>query len=345
MSEQSPPKGDRALLVPLAETVTARDTVDHAVAQAGTGEIHLVVALGEGDEQYEDRRQDAEFLLQRAAAWAEEDARGQPLTIETHVLGAESYLFGPNDYARLFADCLDTHGLDAIVLDPEYWANTTAPLVESFRNEIEARGVTVETPVTPRPAQHERIVGRWDTSKVLTVFVISFGFYLVLGDPFYWFDIITGFAVAGIVALSLSHITYGQAPTYPRSAIRTVRFSLYIPYLVYEIIKANIVIAIVILRPSMPIDPRMTRVRMRVRGGLPTLALANSITLTPGTLTVRASSDELIIHTLVPSAREDLFGGRLERAIRFVFEGRAASAIPSPEEREDARVLERGEDW
>lgn len=345
MSEHSPSSGDRALLVPITETVTARDTVDHAVTAAGSGAIHLVVAVGEGGEDIDERVEEAESLLRRAVAWAEEDASDRDIEIGTAVLGTESYLFGPNDYAEVFADYVEKYGLDAIILDPEYWANTTAPLVESFQNELAARGISVETAATPRPARHERITGRWNTSKVLTVFAISLGFYLVLGDPFYWFDLVTGVAVAGIVALSLSHVTYGRAPIYLMSVFRTIRFGLYVPYLVFEIVKANIAIAIVILHPSMPIDPRMTRFKARVRSGLPMLALANSITLTPGTLTVRASTDELIIHTLVPSAREDLFGGRLERAVRFVFGGRAAAAIPSPEERGEATVVERGEEW
>lgn len=337
-------QADRRLLVPIADTVTARDAVDYAVAQAGEGAIHLVVATGESHEGPREGETRAAQLLNRARAWAVEDARDVDLAIETAVIGEEEFLFAPADYARLFAEYVETHDLDAIILDPEYWYDTTAPLVESFTADLRERDIACEYPSTPRPARHERIAGRVNWNKILTVFVISFGFYVVLGDPFYWFDLVTGVAVAAIVAISFAQVTYGRSPRYPGSILRTIRFGIYIPYLVYEIVKANVIIALVILRPSMPIDPRMTRIRVRVDSGLPTLALANSITLTPGTLTVRAESHELIVHTLVPAAREDLFGGRLERAIRFVFYGRDAAAIPSPKERGEADVLDGGED-
>lgn len=333
----------RRLLIPLADTVTARDAVDYAVSEASHGSVHIVIAQGESSTREDD--QEVEYLLSRARAWAEEDIEEAPVTIETGIIGGDRFLFAPGDYATLFADYMDEHALDALVLDPEYWSNTNAALVDSFRTELEGREIPVERPPIPRPQVHERIAGRWSLTKAVTVFAVSLGFYLILGDPFYWFDIVTGVAVAAITAITLSHVTFGREPIYPTSIYRTIRFGLYIPYLIWEIIKANVAIAIVILRPSMPIDPRMTRVRARVDSGLPTLALANSITLTPGTLTVRAEDQQLIVHTLLPVAREDLFGGRLERAVRFVFYGREAARIPTPRERDEADVIEAGEDW
>ena len=83
---------------------------------------------------------------------------------------------------------------------------------------------------------------------------------------------------------------------------------------------------------------------MAVWGGSPLTTLANSITLTPGTLTVRAEGQDLYVHALFPSAREGLFAGTLERAVRFVFYGRAAAAIATPAERGDTELLQRPEE-
>jgi len=63
--------------------------------------------------------------------------------------------------------------------------------------------------------------------------------------------------------------------------------------------------------------------------------LANSITLTPGTLTVSVTDRAFTIHSLTAGARADLFDGGLERAVRFVFYGRESMAIATPRERGD----------
>ena len=186
----------------------------------------------------------------------------------------------------------------------------------------------------------EAVIGETeDFDRLFATFWISYGFYLVLGDPTYWFDLVTGAAVAGIVAVSLAQVTFTVPLDRVQSPIRVVRFAIYVPYLLWEIVKANIAVSAVILRPSMPIEPSLSRVNSRVRGGLPLTALANSITLTPGTLTVRATNQELLVHSLITDARDDLFDGGLERGIRFVFYGRDAAAIPSPRERDDAEVV------
>lgn len=327
------------VLVPIADTRTARRTIDVAVSMADGGAIHLVYATPGDEETPEGERQHEQGgdLLERARAWVHEDGATE---VETALLGAGEYLFGPDDYARVFGEYADDHALDRIVIDPEYWEDTFGPMLASFERALATTGLAVTTAQVTRPARHHRVAGRWSPAKVGSLFLVSYAFYLLLGDPFYWFDIVTGAAVAGIVAILLGNVTWSRDPTYPGSIVRTVRFAIYIPYLLWEIIKANIVISTVILRPSMPIDPRMTRMSAKVGGGLPLLSLANSITLTPGTLTVRGNDQRLIVHTLLADAREDLFDGRLERAVRFVFYGRERAGIPSPRERGDVEVLQ-----
>ena len=328
----------RTILVPLAETRTARMTVDYAVDRSNGGTIHLVAGL-RGEPALSDAKElgPVKAMLDRAAAWVREDSGD--VKVETTVLSQDQYMFAPSDYAAAYDEFAVDHDVDEVVLDPEYWADTTGPMVAAFRNGLERRGLTVVETPAPRPARHVPIAGRRQWSKIGTVFAVSFGFYLLLGDPFYWFDLVTGVAVAAIVAVTLANVTFGQAPRYPASIARTVRFGLYVPYLLWEIVKANVIIAIVILRPSMPVDPELVRVRTRVGGGLPLLALANSITLTPGTLVVRADDHDLIVHTLIPAARADLAGGRLERAVRFVFSGRSGMRVASPAERGEIETI------
>ncbi|WP_049923582.1 monovalent cation/H+ antiporter subunit E [Halopiger djelfimassiliensis] len=335
------------VLVPLSDTVTVRQTVGYAVQSgleaADALECHLVAALPYDLEMPEGQAQmeKAEQLLSKAENWAREDAGEGSVTVETAIIGFDEYLFSPRDYAETFDAYADEHGIDRVVLDPEFRPGTTAQMLQPLERELTNIGLSYDEAPVDRPARHERLVkgGTQRFDRLFATFWISYGFYLVLGDPSYWFDLITGAAVAGIVAVSLAHVTFTFPLDRVQSPIRTVRFACYVPYLLWEIVKANLAVSAVILRPSMPIEPTLTRVNARVRSGLPLLALANSITLTPGTLTVRANDQQLLVHTLIPSAREDLFDGGLERAVRFVFYGRESAAIPSPREREDAEIV------
>jgi multicomponent Na+:H+ antiporter subunit E len=165
---------------------------------------------------------------------------------------------------------------------------------------------------------------------------------ILAADPFYWFEWATGLITATVVAVSMSQITLNSDPD-TTSVLRLLRHIPYIPYLIWEILKANVAVTAAILDPRAEIDPRLTRIRPAVYGSLPTSVLANSITLTPGTLTVRVRGDGLIVHTLLPSVRDDLFEGSLERAVRFVFYGRKAMAIATPRERGDTENLQPAE--
>jgi multicomponent Na+:H+ antiporter subunit E len=335
------------ILVPLEGSVTLRRTVGYAVqraldSDADEVELHFVAAITYDAETPGGQESigEAEALLNRATSWASEDAGGADLGIETAVIGTDRYLFSPQDFADEFIEYADEHDVDRVILDPEYQPGSSAPMLQPLENRLRSRELAYEeAPVEPA-RRGEQMVTPGSASRFVALFAVSYGFYLVLGDPTYWFDQLTGLAAGLVVAITLSHVTFSHAPKPIRSPVRSFRFFvLYVPYLVFEIVKANVAISTVILRPSMPIDPRLTRVRVAVAGGLPVTALANSITLTPGTLTVRAIDRDLVVHTLIPSAREDLFGGRLERAVRFVFHGRAAMRVSTPRERGDAEVL------
>lgn len=83
------------------------------------------------------------------------------------------------------------------------------------------------------------------------------------------------------------------------------RFIAYVPWLLGQIIKANWDILKVVLNPSMDrlIDPHLVKFNSRLKGDLPLVTLANSITLTPGTITVYVSINGLFtVHALTRRA-------------------------------------------
>lgn len=70
----------------------------------------------------------------------------------------------------------------------------------------------------------------------------------------------------------------------------------YIGYFLKELVKSNIALAQVVLAPELPINPGIVKVRTRLKSKMGRLMLANSITLTPGTLTVEIEGEWLYIH-------------------------------------------------
>lgn len=348
------------VLVPIEESSTLRQTVEYAVESAfreagesGSVEMTFVSIIfpDQRDPETEAILDRSESLVDRAQIWATEDAgnRADDLSTDGAILGKNEYLFSPSDYARVIERIAIDRDIDRIVFDPEYDPGAGQPLLQPLEASLRGLETFVIDEAPVEPAQRRTtFVNQASTGKYAGMFFISFVFYQLLGGfapifefgEFYGtFDLVTGVMAAIITTITLSKVTFSKPPKLRQTPVRLLRWCLFVPYLLYEIVKANIAIAIVILRPSMPIDPRMTRMRSAVWGGLPVTTLANSITLTPGTLSVRVRGREILVHTLIPQAREDLFDGALERATRFVYYGRRAARIDSPRDRGDAEVL------
>lgn len=84
------------------------------------------------------------------------------------------------------------------------------------------------------------------------------------------------------------------------------RALVYWPWLIKEIVKANIDVARIILSPRLPITPTMVRVRTSQRTDLGRALYANSITLTPGTVSVGMEDGDIIVHAITREGAESL---------------------------------------
>lgn len=111
-------------------------------------------------------------------------------------------------------------------------------------------------------------------------------------------ELLVGAVVAGGIAL----LTSGGCPRegagrflQPR---RWLYGLLYVPYLLWAIVRSNLDVALRVLHPRLPIRPGIVKVRTRLRTPLARLVLANSITLTPGTLSVDVDGEDLYVHWL-----------------------------------------------
>ncbi len=90
---------------------------------------------------------------------------------------------------------------------------------------------------------------------------------------------------------------------------------LYWPWLIKEIVVANIDVAKAILGLTDAVRPSLFTIKASQRTDLGKTIYANSITLTPGTVTIGLNDDELTIHALTPAAREGLDTGEMDRRV------------------------------
>lgn len=93
------------------------------------------------------------------------------------------------------------------------------------------------------------------------------------------------------------------------------RIVAYWPWLGWEIIKANWDVARLILDPKLPISPVITSIKATQKSDLGQVIFANSITLTPGTVSVRLLPGEIIIHAISEDGAADLETGRMDRKV------------------------------
>ena len=92
-----------------------------------------------------------------------------------------------------------------------------------------------------------------------------------------------------------------------------LRLALYIPWLLWEIVKANLDVTRRILSPRLPISPRVISVYSSQRRELARVIYANSITLTPGTVSIDVRGPVFTVHALTKEAAEGVISGEMDR--------------------------------
>lgn len=137
-------------------------------------------------------------------------------------------------------------------------------------------------------------------------------------------EFIAGIFLALIAAgISYEHLSHrGLRNFHPRRIWWALK---YIPVFTWAMIKANFDVAYRVLHPKRPIKPGIVRIRTDLKNPVGKLALANSITLTPGTMTMQIVDDKYYIHWIyVRSEDEEEAGkhikGNFEKYLREVFE-------------------------
>lgn len=105
-----------------------------------------------------------------------------------------------------------------------------------------------------------------------------------------------------------------------------LRLFAYFPWLLWQVVQANLQVAWLVIQPRLPIEPRLIRFRKALPNPVAHVVLANSITLTPGTVTVDLDKDEYVVHALWPAAAASLVPqegeGEMLRRVASIFRER-----------------------
>lgn len=156
-------------------------------------------------------------------------------------------------------------------------------------------------------------------------FVVLYVFWILLSGRFEIKYLVIGLFAASITTWFTHDLLYNsravKAPVASAGYILScaLRLAGYTIWLIGAIIKANIQVAAIILKPKLDIDPGMLVFSTRLRKKVSLVTLANSITLTPGTVTVDMGNDMYMIHSLVPSSAGDLESGAMQNKVGSVF--------------------------
>jgi multicomponent Na+:H+ antiporter subunit E len=89
----------------------------------------------------------------------------------------------------------------------------------------------------------------------------------------------------------------------------------FVKILIYEILKANVQVAILVLQPQIKLSQGYYYYKPKLKTNFSKMIFANCITLTPGTITVEYEEDEIIIHYLTEENTLDLENSDMERIL------------------------------
>jgi len=152
----------------------------------------------------------------------------------------------------------------------------------------------------------------------LSLVVVLYVFWLLLSGFFTPFLMTVGAVAAVGVMLLARRMEVVDHEGHPfRLSWRLVG---YWPWLFREIAKSAWDVSKIILNPCLPISPTLVRAPTSQKSTVGVVTYANSITLTPGTISVEVGKGEILVHALTREGAESLLAGEMDRRVTE-FEG------------------------
>jgi multicomponent Na+:H+ antiporter subunit E len=150
----------------------------------------------------------------------------------------------------------------------------------------------------------------------LALWLFCFGLWLLLSG---YFDVPLLLSFGALSCALVVFVAWRTEVIDPEEQPLRLRFNLHIfsywPWLLWQIVLSNLDVAKRILDPRLPISPTLITLRPTQRSDLGRVIYANSITLTPGTVTTALSGDTLEVHALTREAADSLLEGDMDRRV------------------------------
>jgi multicomponent Na+:H+ antiporter subunit E len=147
-------------------------------------------------------------------------------------------------------------------------------------------------------------------ARVFVYWLGGFGVWLLLIWNFQPASVIAGAVVSLIAALVFGR----ELPLVPVRLLNPLRWFwllIFIPVFAYQVLKANVDVALRVLSPGLQLKPGIVKIRTTLKSDIARTFLANSITLTPGTMTVDIKDDVLYIHWIDVTTEDEAAAGRI----------------------------------
>jgi multicomponent Na+:H+ antiporter subunit E len=141
--------------------------------------------------------------------------------------------------------------------------------------------------------------------RALLLFGVTFFLWMLLVGSLALQEVGAGLLVALLVTI----ISFKRAAMLDGLIVRPdalIHMATYLGYFLFSLVRANLDMARRIISPSLPINPSLIEVQTSLQSDLGKMLLANSITLTPGTLTVRVQKQNLLVHWIDSPKDRDL---------------------------------------
>lgn len=151
-------------------------------------------------------------------------------------------------------------------------------------------------------------------SRTVSLFLVLLGTWIMLSGEFTTLHLGSGLVASLLIALLAVRTGMVESESHPIHGIRMA--ITFWPWLLKEIVIANIDVARCVLHPRLPISPRLVKVPFKTVTELGTVIYANSITLTPGTVTVLIEQNEFLVHALTNAGAQSLLDGQMHERIR-----------------------------
>jgi len=158
--------------------------------------------------------------------------------------------------------------------------------------------------------------------KYFATFIVLFVTYLLLAG-FSLYEMALGAIVSAVLTLIL--VKFVNFTIDIMLPIKLIKFIvIYLPVFVWKLILANFDVARRVLSPKIPLNPGIVRIPTALKGDFGKLTLANSITLTPGTLSIDIEDEYLYIHTVDVKGHSEqenqkLISGSFEKILGGIF--------------------------